>query len=157
MCKSFNLKDPNFSANGSYTSTMAYAQSKLGQILFCNKLRKKLEANSCNNIDILVLHPGNVTTEVVRTLPRVVQTLYNWIMPFFLLTPEEGARSSIYAATTSSAVEDARDTFGYYNSNCEPTYPSKSSRDENQAEDVWSWTIEQLRTYMTEQSLAIIK
>lgn len=111
MCKGFGFDDPNFDRPRSYNSKKAYAQSKLAQLLFTNALREKLktlrgsaeEESAAKRVQLMTLHPGNVTTDVVRTLPWVVQKAYAIIMPLFLLTPEEGARSTLHAATDEEA------------------------------------------------------
>jgi len=165
MCTGFNFENPNFDGKGTYNSKKAYAQSKLAQILFTNHLRAKLvshfetrekKGSSVGGsagapIDLLVLHPGNVTTDVVRTLPWAVRKAYGFFMPLFLLSPEEGARSTLFTATESEAAGAKGELPGtserhyYFNSNCEPVLPSEESRDVAQAEKIWRWTLDQLR------------
>ncbi len=157
MCTGFNFENPNFDGKGAYNSKKAYAQSKLAQMLFTNHLRLKLAEHfkgrkDGSPVDLLVLHPGNVTTDVVRTLPWAVRKAYGFFMPLFLLSPEEGARSTLFTATESEAAAAKADLPGtqgerhyYYNSNCEPVMPSEESRDAAEAEKMWAWTLDQVR------------
>ena len=46
----------------------------------------------------------SIVTGVVRTLPRFVQAAYRIIMGSILLTPAEGARASLFAATRAEAL-----------------------------------------------------
>ena len=138
MCRGFNFDDPNFGVG--YNSKKAYAQSKLAQMLFTKHLRGKVG----DRVELMVLHPGNVMTDVVRTLPWMVQKAYGIVMPIFLLTPEEGARSTLHAAT-------CKDSEFYFDSNCKPTRPSREAMDSEQAEKVWEWTVKQIGSYLSEE------
>lgn len=59
------------------------------QILFTAELNRRLSAADVP-VDALCLHPGNVLTEVVRSLPPLVQTLYRALLTHVLFTPQEG-------------------------------------------------------------------
>ena len=69
-------------------------------------------------------------------------------MPLFLLSPQEGARSTLYAATDSRAHEVSENELHYLNSNCKPEMPSEEARDEEQASKLWLWTMEQIGSYI---------
>jgi hypothetical protein len=66
----------------------AHAVPRL-QILFTAELSWRLAAAG-TPVDVLCLHPGNVMTEVVRSLPPLIQTLYRALLTHVLFTPEEG-------------------------------------------------------------------
>ena len=160
MCTGFNYDDPNYESPGSYNSKKAYAQSKLSQLLFTNALRTKLldlkggskeQREAAERVQLMTLHPGNVTTDVVRTLPWVVQKAYGLIMPLFLLTPEEGARSTLFAATDSNAHEASREVMNYLNSNCQPVLPSNEARDPTEAIKLWDWTMKEIGHYLSKE------
>jgi hypothetical protein len=59
------------------------------QVLFTAELNRRLAAAG-TPIDALCLHPGNVMTEVVRSLPPLIQTLYRALLTHVLFTPQEG-------------------------------------------------------------------
>jgi retinol dehydrogenase 12 len=78
--------DPNMTLAGSYSSLAAYAQSKLAQVCFSSELTRR----SAGSVRGIALHPGEVATEVVRTLPAPLQAAYRAIMGIILLTPAQG-------------------------------------------------------------------
>ena len=49
----------------------------------------------------VAVHPGEVLTDVVRSLPAPIVKLYRMLMSTLLLTPQEGARAAVFAATAS--------------------------------------------------------
>jgi hypothetical protein len=61
------------------------------QILFTGELNRRLAAAGVP-VDALCLHPGNVMTEVVRSLPPLIQKLYKALLTHVLFTPQEGAK-----------------------------------------------------------------
>ena len=96
----------------------------------------------------LAVHPGNIITGVVRTLPKFVQVAYKIIMSNFLLTPAEGARATLWAATRDEAlVDDYGASTGiapYFTSDCRARPPSKHARDDDAAAALWAKTLETL-------------
>jgi NAD(P)-dependent dehydrogenase (short-subunit alcohol dehydrogenase family) len=58
-------------------------------MLFSAELRRRLQAQH-SGVDVLCLHPGNVLTDVVRSLPAAVQQLYRALLSRILFTPEQG-------------------------------------------------------------------
>ena len=134
--------DPHFRLPGGYTADEAYAQSKLAQVLFVKELRRRLGPDS--GIQTFAVHPGMVLTNVTRTLPQFVQKAYRAIMGFILLTPSQGSRASVYAATGTKAAEEGMQTGGYFNSNCKPIHTSPSGSDMDQALWLWKWSAEQV-------------
>lgn len=56
--------------------------------MFTSELRKRIPSSW--NVGCYSLHPGNVMTDVVRTLPAMLQKAYRLIMGLFLLTPSQG-------------------------------------------------------------------
>jgi NAD(P)-dependent dehydrogenase (short-subunit alcohol dehydrogenase family) len=57
------------------------------QLTFTRELARRL--GSDGGVDILAVHPGNVVTDVVRSLPGVIQWLYKKLNSV-LLSREEG-------------------------------------------------------------------
>lgn len=128
-----------------YTPLVGYSQSKLAQLLLVKHLRKVLGRDT--GIVCLSLHPGEVLTDVVKTLPLLVQRLYRLIMQLFLLTPRQGCRSTVFAASGNLGdIEPEVDcTFGYLGSDCRPLMPSKEVHSEEDAQELWAWTLKELR------------
>ena len=83
-----DLADPQLQRKGAYSPLAAYAQSKLAELLFVRELQRRLPASA--RVRAFCLHPGNVMTDVVRTLPPLVQRAYKALLAFILMTPAEG-------------------------------------------------------------------
>jgi NAD(P)-dependent dehydrogenase (short-subunit alcohol dehydrogenase family) len=81
--------DPGLST-GTFRSLEAYAQSKLAQVLFSAELGRR--AGGAGGVRAVALHPGEVGTDVVRTLPGPVQWLYKRLSGAMLLSPAQGAQ-----------------------------------------------------------------
>jgi len=78
--------DPHLRKGGSFNSLSAYAQSKLAQVLFAKECNRRYDGV----LRCLSVHPGEVLTDVVRSLPGPMQRLYKLVMRLFLLTPAQG-------------------------------------------------------------------
>ena len=125
-----NLENP--SLKGNYSGWRAYGQSKLANIMFTYELARRLEREgTC--VSVNALHPGTVATSIGSNneawYARPVLTLFR----FFAAKPEEGARTSIYLAS-SSEVEG---TSGKYFANQRPISSSEASHDEAVAGKLW--------------------
>lgn len=139
LCDGLVLDDMDFS-NRAYGAQAAYASSKLAEVLFVRALDRKLRGSG---VRALALHPGNIITGVVRTLPQFVQFMYRVIMGRILLTPDQGSRCSVYCATRAEAV--ATDVVGpYFTSDCVQRPPSKHALDDIAEGKLWMWTLKQL-------------
>lgn len=78
-----------------YNAQRAYAQSKLANILFSNKLSQLLSAIPGSRITSNALHPGGVRTQITREMPWVLRKLID----LFFVSAEEGAKPSIMLAS----------------------------------------------------------
>lgn len=122
-----------------YSTTLAYGNSKLAQVLFTAELNRRLAAAGIP-IDAVCLHPGNVLTDVVRSLPPVIQKLYRALMTHILFTPQEGSRATVFAATDPAAPELAAGTGSYLDAHAEPAQPSRAAGDKQLASWLWAWS-----------------
>ena len=87
-----------------YRGRVAYRQAKLANVLFAFALARRLaDAGVTAN----ALHPGVVATALARDYPQPLIKLLNLV----LLTPDEGAKTSIHLAT---APELATATGAYF-------------------------------------------
>ncbi|KXZ46560.1 hypothetical protein GPECTOR_42g769 [Gonium pectorale] len=138
------LADPHLKRPGAYTADIAYSQSKLANVLFTRELRRRLApSDPALAAGSLVLHPGLVCTGVARDLPAWMRAAYYAIMGRVLLNCMQGARASIYCATSRSAPGEGAATAGYFNSTCRPTNPAPAGQDDAQALWLWRWSVEQ--------------
>jgi len=110
----------------SMTGIREYAVSKLANLLFSAELARRLQGSK---VSCYSLHPGVVDTEIWRALPQ-------WARPLLrlrgLLTPEEGARTSLYCAMQAPHSES-----GLYYADCKPVTPSLLGQDEALAHKLW--------------------
>ncbi|PRP90915.1 2,3-dihydro-2,3-dihydroxybenzoate dehydrogenase [Enhygromyxa salina] len=119
-------------ATRDYKPLRAYAHSKLANILFTNELARQLEGKG---VTANSLHPGVVRTglgrdgDVRSLLGRVALS----VMRPFLISPERGARTSIYLA---SSPEVEGESGGYYVS-CRPAKRIAPATDEGAARRLW--------------------
>src|SRR5262249_4112739 len=110
----------------SYGGVRAYCHSKLANILFTRELAKRLAGTG---VTANCLHPGAVSTGIFRNLPKLLEL----IVLAFTMSPEKGARTSIYLAT-SPEVEGIT---GRYFVNCVETAPSREAQDDEVAHRLW--------------------
>jgi hypothetical protein len=85
------------------------------------------------------LHPGVVDTEVWREVP-------NWLRPLLrlrgLLTPEQGAQTSLYCALQAPAQES-----GLYYDKCRIKTPSRVAQDVHLSQQLWNQSLQWVETY----------
>jgi NAD(P)-dependent dehydrogenase (short-subunit alcohol dehydrogenase family) len=79
-----------------YFGMLAYARSKLANILFTYELCRRLEGS---RVAINALHPGHVATDIWRTDFSFLGPAIKWFMERIALTPEQGADNTIYLAS----------------------------------------------------------
>jgi len=99
----------------------AYSQSKLANVLFTRELASRLKSKG---ITVNCCHPGAVATNMgVSRDTGFGKTITGMLKPFFQ-TPEQGARTAIYLASS----EDARGITGEYFYRCKIAKSSKRSK-----------------------------
>ncbi|MBD0320735.1 MAG: SDR family NAD(P)-dependent oxidoreductase [Gemmatimonadetes bacterium] len=104
----------------------AYGVTKLANILFTRELARRE-----TGIVAHALHPGVVATELLmRGFPPIR------LFRRFLKTPEQGASTSIFLATSPEA---ARST-GKYWIDARPANPAPAALDDDAARRLWEWS-----------------
>lgn len=83
-----------------HSSLSCYAASKFNQVALTAELGRQLAAEGAPVVCLLA-DPGEVLTDITRTLPAPLRWLYAKALPAILLTVQQGARSSVYAAGAS--------------------------------------------------------
>jgi len=119
-----------------YRSFKAYGQSKLANILFTYELARRLEGTG---VTANTLHPGVIASGFGHTYPGPVSLLLRVVSPF-LLTPEEGAATTVYLAS-SPEVEGVT---GKYFSKCHPVRSNAVSQDVASQRKLWALSVEML-------------
>lgn len=106
-----------------------YGQSKLANILFTSELARRLAGTG---VTANCLHPGVVSSGLGRHNGTFFKYLYA-IGSIFMITPEKGARTTVYLAT-SPQVEGVT---GKYFKNSKETQPTKEAQDTETARRLW--------------------
>lgn len=126
----YNAKRVDWSAIKSKTKTTTtldeYAQSKLANVLFTKELARRW---ADSGITTYALHPGVVATDVWRGVPAVLR----WLPKLFMLTPEQGAATTLHCATDAGV---AAHTGRYYDKSAEKR-PNRAADDEALAKELW--------------------
>jgi NAD(P)-dependent dehydrogenase (short-subunit alcohol dehydrogenase family) len=108
----------------------AYGQSKLANILFTYALARRLEGTG---VTVNALHPGVVGTGLAERCGGAASFLARIARPL-LATPEEGARTSVYLAS-SPAVEGVS---GRYFTKCRAVASSEVSYCTASQQKLWT-------------------
>jgi NAD(P)-dependent dehydrogenase (short-subunit alcohol dehydrogenase family) len=124
----FDFDDYNFERRR-YIGLRAYGHSKLGVLLFSRGLARQLEGT---RIVSNGLHPGVIATGMGTDVPVIGGLLTQLVRPFFL-TPEAGARTTLYVALNPTAAL----TRGAYFANCRVARPSRWVEDDAAAERIY--------------------
>lgn len=115
-----------------YSGLRAYDQSKLANLLFSLELARRLRVER-RHVRSNAVHPGSVATEIARD-SGVLNFLSNTVARLVLLTPEQGAATSIHAATHPSLD----DVSGRYFARAMLATPSRAAMDELAAARLWA-------------------
>ena len=83
----------NLQGEKRYSGVYAYSNSKLANILFTRELARQLAGT---NVTANCLHPGVVATHIFHSTPKVI----DWLVQLFAMSPENGAQTSIYLASS---------------------------------------------------------
>lgn len=120
-------------AERKYGGMSAYGQSKLANVLFTNELARRLEGTG---VTANSLHPGVVKTGFGLNNSGLIGTAFRAFQALaspFLLSPDRGAETSIYLAS-SPEVETVS---GKYFVKKEPVQPSEEAVDGEVAARLW--------------------
>jgi NAD(P)-dependent dehydrogenase (short-subunit alcohol dehydrogenase family) len=104
-----------------------YAVSKLCNVLFTRELARRWAGSG---VTAYAVHPGVVATGIWRRVPGPLR----WLITRFMLSPEEGARTTVFCAT---APELAGSSGRYYVREREAA-PSAVAQDDALAERLWT-------------------
>jgi retinol dehydrogenase-12 len=121
-----------------YGGMRAYARSKLANLYFTYELGRRVPASE---VTVNALHPGLVTTSFARN--NGVRAALMWsLIRWFAITPEEGARTPVYLASSPAVA----DTSGEYFVKERPCPSSPISYDREAARQLWETSAEMVGT-----------
>lgn len=113
-----------------YSAFAAYGQSKLANILFTRELARRLEGTG---VTANTLHPGVVASGFGRTYGGVTSMVMR-VAQLFMITPEEGARTSVYLASSP----DVASVTGKYFDKCALKEPSRAALEADAPARLWT-------------------
>jgi NAD(P)-dependent dehydrogenase (short-subunit alcohol dehydrogenase family) len=120
----------NFDDLQSEKSSNAYGRSKLANVVFSYELARRL---SGTGVTANVLHPGLVRTGFADSLGAVPSAVIGFFMRFVGLTPEQGAQTSVYLATSA----DVENVTGKYWERSKAVQSSRAAYDETTWTRLW--------------------
>lgn len=120
--KTGNIHFEDINLTKGFNVIKAYSQSKLANVLFTRELARRLKGKG---ITVNCCHPGAVATNIgISRDTGFGKTITGMLKPFFQ-TPEQGARTAIYLASS----KEVQDITGEYFYKCKIAKSSKRSKD----------------------------
>ena len=107
-----------------------YCRSKLYNILFTRELSRQLQGTG---VTANALHPGFVATRFGDATSGAGGLVFR-LLKRFAITPEDGARTIIFLAST----DEVRGTTGTYFYRCAPSTPTSHALDDEASRWLWS-------------------
>jgi retinol dehydrogenase-12 len=104
----------------------AYSVSKLANVLHAKELAARYGAQGLHAYS---LHPGVVASDVWREIPQP----FRWFMTRRMLSNEDGAKTTLYCATSSEVAEHN----GRYYDDCHEKAPSAAAQRSELAAELW--------------------
>ncbi|KAK6779314.1 hypothetical protein RDI58_021498 [Solanum bulbocastanum] len=118
----------------SYQNKLAYAQSKLANILHANELSRRLQEEGAN-ITVNSVHPGLIMTPLMRHSALLMRIFRAFTCILWKNVPQ-GAATTCYVALHPSL----KGVTGKYYYDCNEYKPSKLARDEALAKNLWDFS-----------------
>lgn len=128
----------DLSLSKKYHGLRAYAQSKLANVMFTHELHRQLTARDIQHITINCLQPGLVKTDIGLKHTISLHGLAWRIRRMGGVPPAEGAKTSIFLASS----EEAEGQSGLYWDKCKSKPSSKASYDEAATKKLWDISME---------------
>lgn len=131
----YRAKGIDFSAvrkpTRSRTGMHEYEVSKLANVLFTREFARRFGSSGIHSY---ALHPGVVASAIWREVPWPIRP----IIEKFMISPEEGAKTTLYCAT-SDAVKSHD---GRYYDDCREKRPSRIAQDDELARELWEKSLD---------------
>jgi len=100
----------------SWTGLPEYAVSKLCNVLFSQELARRMAGRGVTSY---ALHPGVAASDIFRRMPQPFRS----VIKLFMISPEQGARTSLYCATDPGLAGAS----GRFYDNCAEREPSPAA------------------------------
>ncbi|KAH0635349.1 hypothetical protein KY285_035044 [Solanum tuberosum] len=118
----------------SYQNKLAYAQSKLANVLHANELSRRLQEEGAN-ITVNSVHPGLIMTPLMRHSALLMRIFRAFTCILWKNVPQ-GAATTCYVALHPRL----KGVTGKYYYDCNEYKPSKLARDEALAKNLWDFS-----------------
>jgi len=118
-------------SSSSYSSFKVYGRSKLYNILFTRELSRRLKGTG---VTANCLHPGFVATRFGDAGSKGAFGIGFRLAKNLALSPEDGARTLIYLASS----QEAAGITGQYFDKCAVATPTKQAQDDEAAKRLWA-------------------
>lgn len=115
----------------SITGMPEYEVSKLANVLFTRELAKRIGPSGVHSYS---LHPGVIASEIWREVPWPIRPL----MTMFMISSEEGAKTTLYCATSPEVASHD----GRFYDKCREKKPSRLAFDDALARTLWEKSVE---------------
>jgi len=112
-----------------YSGMGAYMQSKLANVMFTFALARRLQGTG---VTVNAVHPGPVATGFARNNGPIISAIMR-VVGLFMLSPEQGADTQIYLATSP----DVANVSGKYFEKKKPIKPNRAAEDDAIVERLW--------------------
>lgn len=141
-------KKPDFSdlqVERNYTSSRAYALSKLYTIWITRHLATKLKERGYKNITTNVLHPGAVATRFGQDNDKgfINNMIFKVALPF-MASPEKGAATTVYLATSKEVEKVTGKFFG----NMKEKKPNDKHYSAENEKMLWDYCMKIISTFL---------
>jgi NAD(P)-dependent dehydrogenase (short-subunit alcohol dehydrogenase family) len=137
--RGFDFDDPmserGFGFPTTVTGLRVYGMSKLANILFTVELARRLDGTG---VTTNAVHPGGVATRLGTNNPGLLGKLVPLAMRPFFKTPEQGAATSLYVATSPELAQ----TSGRYFAESRAREPKSTATDLEAAGRLWNLSCE---------------
>jgi NAD(P)-dependent dehydrogenase (short-subunit alcohol dehydrogenase family) len=121
-----------------YRGNQAYSDSKLANLLFTLELQRRFAAAG-SSVRAVAVHPGMTRTNLFGHATGVQAILISALVGLALQSPDQGARSTLFAATANipggSFVEPGG--FAHMRGSPEVAIPSRGAQDATVARKLW--------------------
>ncbi len=140
--RSAHIDFDDLMSTDSYRMMEAYGQSKLANLLFAKQLHRIIERDKLDMLS-LAIHPGLVGTNMVNRYTKrslLLQAITRFVS-LFLLSPRDGARPQLFAATAEGVEGGKYYVQGPEDQPIQET-PTRDARNQNIAERLWKMSEE---------------
>ncbi|MFW9867343.1 MAG: SDR family oxidoreductase [Candidatus Thorarchaeota archaeon] len=129
-----SIEFDNINGEKHYRQLNAYGMSKLAVVLFTYEFARRIKGRG---VTVNCLHPGYVKTNMIRNFRKFVKYFFPFV-GLFMISPEKGARTSIYLASSPEVAGVS----GKYFKKKKEAKSVKASYNEELAKKLWTLSIE---------------